>query len=209
MKLHYTPGSPFARIVRVLVRELQLDCEETAITGFPPAPGYFDINPLGQVPALETEDGIRFPTRIIIGYLLGLPRRSDSALARSVRRSDGHWQDERTLDVLLAMGDALAAMKYQGWAGLAPAGPNLIGFDPAHRHLERALSALDWLESIAAPSGFMPNVLSVQDIALSSFILWTEARGPIAWRGRPRLEAIVGNCAGRSSFAATKPQPWP
>lgn len=209
MKLHYTPGSPFARIVRVIVRELDLDCDEVAIAGFPPAPAYFDINPLGQVPALETEDGVRFPTRIIIGYLLSLPARSDGALARSVRRSEKYWQDERTLDVLLAMGDALAAMKYQGWAGLAPVGKNLIGFDPASRHLERALVTLDWLESLAAPAGFLPGVLSVQDIALSCFILWTEARGLIAWRGRPNLEAVVANCASRPSFIETTPQPWP
>jgi glutathione S-transferase len=208
LKLHYTRGSPFARIVRVLVRELDLDCDEE-VSGFPPSADYFAVNPLGQIPALETADGIRFPTRIIIDYLLGQPRRGDTSLARSVRRSEEHWQDDRMLAVLLAMGDALAAMKYQAWAGLRPGGKNLIGFDPANRHLERVERTLDWLESIAAPSGFLPDVLSVQDIALSCFILWTEARGPIAWRGRPKLEAIVANCANRSSFLATGPPPWP
>lgn len=196
-------------MVRVLVRELGIECAEVAITEFPPAPAYFAINPLGQVPALETEDGTRFPTKIILDYLIGLPRTSDVVVAGSVRRSGDRWQDEQCLAVLLAMGDALATMKYQGWAGLGPVGENLIGFDPADRHRERVQKTLDWLENAAQPSGFIPGVLSVQDIALACIILWTEARGSIRWRGRPRLEAIVENCAGRPSFVATTPQIWP
>lgn len=209
MKLHYTPGSPFSRIIRVLVRELDIACKEIEITEFPPSSGYFAINPLGQVPALEREDGIRFPTRLIIEDLMARPRRQPTAVARSVRRTEEHWQDDQTLSVLLSMGDALAAIKYQAWAGLGPMDANLIGYDPADRNMERVQRTLDWLDSIAADSGFLPGVLSVQDIALASFILWTEARGAIAWRGRPKLESIVENCAKRPSFVATTPQPWP
>ncbi|MGE4251240.1 MAG: hypothetical protein AB7F09_17780, partial [Parvibaculaceae bacterium] len=119
------------------------------------------------------------------------------------------WQDDRMLAVLLAMGDALAALKYQSWAGLRPTGENLLGFDPADRHAERVCRTLDWLEGEATPAGFLPGVLSVQDIALASFTLWTDARGGFPWRGRPRLEAIVAACAARPSFAQTPPQPWP
>lgn len=209
MKLHYTPGSPFARIIRVLLRELDLDCREMEIVGFPPTDDYFAVNPLGQVPALETPDGVKFPTRIIIDFLIGLPRHKASALAPSVRRNAKAWQDDQMLAVLLAMGDALAVVKYQGWAGLRPVDENLLGFDPADRHTERVLRTLDWLEARAALSGFLPEGLSVQDIALTSFMLWTEARGGFPWRGRPKLEAIVGRCAQRPSFAATQPQPWP
>lgn len=209
MKLHYTPGSPFARIIRVLLRELVLDCEEAEIREFPPSAAHFAVNPLGQVPALETAEGIKFPTRIIIDFLMALPRREPLALAHAVRREAGCWQDDQILAVLLAVGDALAAIKYQNWADLRPGGKDLLGFDPADRHAERVSRTLDWLEGQATPSGFLPGVLSVQDVALASFILWTEARGGFPWRGRPRLEAIVAGCAGRSSFAATQPQPWP
>ena len=59
MKLHYTPGSPFARIIRVLLRELAHDCQEVEIGEFPPSSDYFAVNPLGQVPALETAEGVR------------------------------------------------------------------------------------------------------------------------------------------------------
>ena len=70
MQLFYTPGSPFSRIIRVLIRELEIDCSETAILEFPPSIEYFAINPLGQVPALKSDDGVRFPTRLIIDHLM-------------------------------------------------------------------------------------------------------------------------------------------
>ncbi len=207
MRLHYTPGSLFSRIIRVLVRELNLDCEEAEIVGFPPAPEFFSINPLGQVPALETDGDVRFPTRIIIEYLLSLPT-EDRNVRLSLAAPDERWRDEQTLDVILAMGDALGAIKYQGWAGLGPVSENLIGYDPATRHMERVSSALDWLDERATPSGFLPGFLSVQDIALSCVVLWTEVRGSIPWQ-RSSLTAIVAACERRPSFQATRPQPWP
>jgi glutathione S-transferase len=209
VKLHYTPGSPFARIIRVLLRELTIACEEAEIVEFPPPEKYFAVNPLGQVPALETAEGLKFPTRVIIDHLMTLPRRRLAPVTLAVRRDEGHWQDDQLLFVLLAMGDALAAMKYQVWAGLHQARENLLGYDPAVRHRERVLKTLDWLEARATLEGFLPSALSVQDIALASIILWIEARGGFPWRGRPKLEAIVQRCAGRPSFTATKPQPWP
>jgi glutathione S-transferase len=209
MRLHFTPGSPFARMIRVLLRELSLSCDEMAIGGFPPPTDYFRVNPMGQVPALETEDGIRFPTRLIIDHLLALPRSIAMPIAASVRRDPGNWQDEQTMTIILAMGDAMAALKYQEWAGLQRGGTDLIGFDPAARHAERVISTLDWLEGRATPDGFMPGVLSAQDVAVSCLLLWADARGGFPWRGHPLLEAIIGRCAVRPSFIDTAPQPWP
>ena len=133
----------FARMIRVLVRELGLEFDEIEIREFPPSQAYFAVNPLGQVPALETHDGIRFPTRLIIDFLIAHPDRADGEFAKSVRRTADCWQDEQTLAVILAMGDALGAIKYQVWAGLEPAGENLLGYDPAERHKERVQRTLD------------------------------------------------------------------
>ena len=52
MHLHCIDGSPFARILRVLVREHGVKCEEVEIVEFPPPDTLFDLNPLGQVPVL-------------------------------------------------------------------------------------------------------------------------------------------------------------
>jgi glutathione S-transferase len=117
-------------------------------------------------------------------------------------------EDRQLLAVLLAMGDVLAATKYQEWAGLRPPERNVLGFDIAERNGARVQRTLDWLESKATVSGFFPGILSVQDIALVCLILWTESRRPIAWRGRARLEALVESSERRPSFAASVPRPW-
>jgi glutathione S-transferase len=209
LKLHYTPGSPFSRIIRVLLRELSIDCREVELMEFPPPAAFFKTNPLGQVPALETDDGTRFPTRLIIDHIISLPREKPSDIAAAISREPGRWQDEQILSVLLSMGDAIAALKYQRWAGLRAVGENLVGYDPAERHSERIVQTLDWLEARSTPKGFLPAVLSVQDITLACLLLWTDARGGLPWRGRANLEAIVSNCSGRPSFTATEPQIWP
>jgi glutathione S-transferase len=206
LKLDYSAGSPFSRIIRILIRELGLDIHETEIRTFPPPPAFFAINPLGQVPALETDDGPRSPTGLIIDYVMALPTAAATDIAASVRRGRECWQDQQLLAVILAMGDALSAMKYQDWAGLAPTGRKLVGHNPAERHMQRLVHAL---ERKAGSGGFLPGVLSVQDIAAACFILWAEARGGLPWRGRTKLEAIVKNCSKRQSFIATEPQPWP
>jgi hypothetical protein len=43
------------------------------------------------------------------------------------------------------------------------------------------------------------------DVAVACFILWSEVRGPIAWRGRPRLESLVAGLEPRPSFRSTAP----
>ncbi len=59
MKLHITPGSPYARIARIVVIEKQL--EDRVEIVFPQTrtkdSPYYGINPSGRVPYLERDDG--------------------------------------------------------------------------------------------------------------------------------------------------------
>jgi glutathione S-transferase len=73
--------------------------------------------------------------------------------------------------------------------------------------MTRVLSALDWLEDRLGADGIIPGPISVQDIALTCLVLWTESRGPIGWRDRPRIEALVARLGDRPSFKATAPRP--
>ena len=66
---------------------------------------------------------------------------------------------------------------------------------------------LDWLEARVKPEGFVPGVLSIQDLNLAITLLWMDFRKPAPWRGRKKLEALVARTEGRPSFQATQPGP--
>lgn len=207
LELHYIDGSPFARIVRILAREHGIAMREIEIVDFPPSDSFLEINPLGQVPVLIADGVAHFPTRIVIDALLAHVANPPKGVAAVIARDAHRGGDEQTLAVILAMGDALAAHHYAKWAGIGPVGQNQLGFDPAERNMARALRTLDWLEKRLQDGAFQPGQISVQDIALAAFILWSESRGPIAWRGRAQMERLVGGLADRGSFVATAPRP--
>lgn len=207
MELHFIDGSPFARIVRVLAREHAVEWKEIEVVEFPPPDSFFDLNPLGQVPVLVNNGRSYFPTRIVIDVLLSHVSRGGNTVATAVARADHRLEDEQTLAVILAVGDAVAAYRYYHWAGVGAVERNQLGFDPAERNIVRVYRALDWLEARIGAAGFQPNLISVQDIALACFILWTESRGQIAWRGRPNIEALIKKLEDRPSFKATAPRP--
>ncbi len=207
MKLFFLDGSPFARIVRVLAREHAIDLLEIEIDEFPLPESFLDINPLGQVPVLTDGPEVHFPTRVVVDALLSRIVEANRDVAVTIARPCRRTEDEQNLAVILAMGDALAAHHYAKWAGIGPIEFNRLGFDPAERNMVRVLRTLDWLGARMEEGCFQPGLISVQDIALTCFILWTETRGPIAWRGRPQIEMLVRKLEGRHSFLATAPRP--
>lgn len=207
MELRYIDGSPFARMVRVLIREHRLDVTLREIVEFPPSDDLLAVNPMGQVPVLTIGDRHWFPTRIVFDRLLETVPPGPSEVAWAVCRPAHAADDDQILAVILAMGDALALHHYLEWSGAGPVERNRLGFEVKDRAMVRVLTTLDWLEARLDPAGFQPGHVSVQDIALACLILWAESRGPIDWRGRPRIEALVDRLERRSSFAATAPRP--
>ena len=72
MKLNYSATSPYVRKVMVLAKETNLDgmidCIETDV--WDEQSGLRQRNPLGKVPALETDDGmVLFDSAVICAYL--------------------------------------------------------------------------------------------------------------------------------------------
>ena len=195
-RLAYTPGSPFARMARVSIREWALAVEEVEVA-FPPPPEIFAVNPLGQVPVLTVGGEAVFPTFLILERLWSMAGRPRAAY-------DGA-RDRQLLVTLLQAGDALVAAFYQRWAGLGPVGPNRIGYDPAERHLARVRSTLAWLEP---RSGELGAAVTLPGIALACLLLWADARGGLGWPVPPGLDGVVRRLQGRESFLATQPPPW-
>ena len=74
MKLLMSPLSPYARMIRILIRELDLmeTVEEVQITTtvFDSAPDIIAANPLGKIPALVRDDGPTLYDSRVIGRFL-------------------------------------------------------------------------------------------------------------------------------------------
>jgi glutathione S-transferase len=194
--LAVTPGSPFARMARVFVREWSLPVTEVE-QPFPPSQDVFDHNPLGQVPFLSTGEDTVFPTFLILERLWDMAGRPAAAYDPE--------RDRQLLLTILQAGDALVAALYQGWAGLERVGRDHIGYDPAERHLARFERTLDWAEPRLV-SGV--EAVTLPAVSIACLLLWSDARGGPSWRRHRTLASCVAALDGRPSFAETRPQVW-
>lgn len=83
MKLHWSPRSPFTRKVSIVLEECGLVDEverirSVAIFAAPPNPEILKDNPLGKIPVLVTEDGIKLvDSGVICEYLIMRADRHD------------------------------------------------------------------------------------------------------------------------------------
>ncbi|QSX29424.1 glutathione S-transferase [Shewanella cyperi] len=70
MKLLCSDASPYARMVKIVIRHLALDVEEIITNPFDNGPELIDANPLGQVPCLFLNDGSAlYDSEVICRYL--------------------------------------------------------------------------------------------------------------------------------------------
>src|SRR3954471_13446720 len=72
MKLYITPGSPYARMARVVVLEKKLESRVDIVFAKTRAAGspYYAINPSGRVPYLVRDDGVGMEeSALICDYL--------------------------------------------------------------------------------------------------------------------------------------------
>ena len=125
-------------------------------------------------------------------------------LAAEITRAAHHWEDEKTLAVLNDAADTMLNLRY--WKAAVET------VDYGRKQQTRFHACLDWLEQRATSEGFIPGVLSIQDIALVCTLDYIDARGEYLkglpeWRGRPRIEAIVAQYRERPSMKSTVPGP--
>ena len=97
MQLIHSPTSPYARKVRILIREKNLDVEEIATVPFDDEENLHAANPLGKVPALITSNTSLFDSPVICEYLDALDK------PWLGRKSKAHWQQK----TLHALGDGI------------------------------------------------------------------------------------------------------
>jgi len=199
MKLYITPGSPYARIARIVILEKGLEnrveiiAAQTRLANSP----YYGINPSGRVPYLMRDDGVGLEESAVIcawlDHLDGKPAFDFPA---------GHqaWEARRLEALARSMLDGLSVWSREIARPQDERSPTVI------RHeADRSRRMADlWEAEIEHP--FMRGALNLAQITLAC-ALGLEARIPdFRWRpGHPRLSDWFGPIAARPSFAATAP----
>ena len=199
MKLYVTPGSPYARMARIVVLEKGLESRvETIIAKTRTADSpYYGINPSGRVPYLVRDDGVGMEeSALICEYLdqldgtpkFGLPGGKDA------------WEARRLEALARSMMDGLQVWLREILRPENERSPGVIRHES-----DRAQRMVDlWEHEIG--HALMRGSLNMVQITLAC-ALGVEARNSdFRWRARhPKLAAWLDRIAARPSFTATAP----
>lgn len=199
MKLYTSAASPFARKVRMVIRELGLEdlVEEVATDAFNASEEFLAANPLSKVPTLVTDKGESLPdSSLIVEYLLTRGR-GLAALPRGKARWAALRRAELADGIMVAATAAIFEQRrpreyvYQGFLDRQTAAIN---------------RALDTLEAEAGELRAEDGV-GIVELTIGAALGYLDLRHPqLAWRTRrQRLAAWYAQLAQRPSMVATAP----
>jgi glutathione S-transferase len=204
VKLYITPGSPYARMARIVVLEKKLEKRVEVIvaqTRTADSP-YYRINPSGRVPYLVRDDGTALEESVLICDWLD---RIDGRPVLRVPESDLTWEQRRLEALARSLVDGVAVWGRELTRPQGEQSPGVIEHEAARM---RRMTDL-WEREIG--DGLMQGPLNMPQITLGCG-LGMEARNPtLDWRsGHPRLVQWFDAIAARPSFAVTAPPgvPW-
>jgi len=199
MKMYITPGSPYARIARIVIIEkglvgrVEIVQAKTRAANSP----YYAINPSGRVPYLVRDDGVGLEeSALICAYL----DRLDGKPVFALPAGEAGWEAQRLEALARSMIDGLAVWSRELGRPQSERSPTVIEHEAA-----RAARMIDlWEREIGHP--WMQGALNMAQITLGC-ALGLDARNPeFRWRAHhPKLGAWFDKIAARASFAATAP----
>jgi len=196
MKLYYSPNSPYARKVRVLIieRAMSDQVELVEVTTTDPNGPIVKINPLGKVPAFDAGvDGIIHDSPVICEYLDGYT----SGALYSGKVID--LADKRLAATAHGMLDAGYAVRMEKTR------PEQLQWqDWKDKQFGKIDRTLDQLEATAQT---LPNEPSIGAIGLACTLEWLAFRHSEGnWlANRPKLAAWVAAFGARQSMQQTRP----
>jgi len=197
MKLWTSSTSPYARKVRIVLREKRIDCEEQN-----PVQVGLDLaqkNPLAKVPTLELDDGtLLFDSVVIVEYLEALapsPRLiPESLLGRALVR---RW--EALAD---GIADAVVLAMLEGRRAPERRDPAVV--ERQHGKVRAALAQIETF--LCAHGGLFSAEFSLADAAVLSALGYVELRAPELFSvPYPILQGYRAHFATRASVATTDP----
>lgn len=199
MKLYITPGSPYARIVRIVVLEKQLQDRVEIVaarTRLADSP-YYRINPSGRVPYLLRDDGVGLEeSAVICRYLDHL----DGKPAFDTPAGEQEWESLRLRARASSLMDGLAVWGREGTRPQHEQSPPIIRHETA-----RAGRLIDlWETEIDHP--LMHGPLNMPRITLACALGLEVRYRDFRWRdGHPKLVRWFDEIATRPSLAQTAP----
>ena len=196
MKLFYATGSPYARIVRVVVRELALQSrvEEVEVTLRDPGSSLLSYNPGGKVPTLQLDDGTTLNESLLV--LVYLDTRHDGRKLLPMDGADG-WKTLSELGRAYAFLDAVTVWNRELRFGQSA--PGVIALEKT-----RADRVADGLEAALAAGAYAGPIHAAQIVLGAALENFSRRHKVWDWRnGRPRLSAFLDAIARRPSFAET------
>lgn len=200
MKLYTSTGSPFARKCRIVAREKAVEVEEVALDFPYKGPQYVSLNPVGQVPALELDDGGVLTNSPVIAAWLDA-HSDGSRLLPPESAGEAHWRVRR----LETLGDQINEMTVK--LVLEHRRPETQRSPAWIEAWSAALTrGLDHAEALAGDSG--AGLLDLGVITLAIAATYVGFRRPdVDWRaGRPELTRLTETLEARPSFIATYPR---
>lgn len=204
-KLLFTTGSPFARAVRIVLDELDLDYERQEEITTPTVEARAAATPTLQVPTLWDGEQTLWESGLIAEYLLSTytdrPPNAPPLAARAFR-SEAEWQDKLVFATIQTFGNAATTISQMKWTGVTV---------DANAHLERSAEKLrhilGWLEEQLSDvgGGFLPDCVSLQDIFLGAHVRFVQARPlgvDLKLQAYPKIARLLDSLDGRRSFKA-------
>ena len=198
MKLYVTPGSPYARMARIVVLEKGLQERVEIIfakTRTADSP-YYRINPSGRVPYLIRDDGVGMEeSALICAYL-------DRLEGRPVFEPDGDiWEARRVEALARSLLDGLSVWLRELYRPENERSPTVI------RHeIARSERLLDLWEQKEIQHPLMRGPLNIIQLTLACALGLEARNADFRWRaGRPKLTAWFERIAARPSWTATAP----
>lgn len=196
MKLFYAAGSPYARIVRVVVRELGLagKVEEVEVTLRDPNSSLLPYNPGGKVPTLQLDNGtILNESLLVLAYL---DTQHGGRKFLPMDGSDG-WKALSELGRAYAFLDAVTVWNRELRFGQSA--PGVIALEK-----QRADRAADALEAAIAGDAYSGPLDAGQIVLAAALENFARRHKIWDWRsGHPRLSAFLDEIAARPSFTET------
>jgi glutathione S-transferase len=194
MKLYCTPGSPYARMARIVVLEKELGARVEVIFAKTRTKGseYYGINPSGRVPYLVRDDGVGMEeSALICAYL-------DQLDGKPMLGLPPGWEARRLEAMARSLTDGLAVWGRELYRPANERSPTVI-----EHETERARRMVElWEREISHP--VMNGPLNIAQITLACG-LGMGARNPDFSYPQPKLRAWFQAAAARPSFVATMP----